>query len=411
VVAPQTKVYAFFDLSATGGDYLTLDSPDGKGQLGDAAAILAGDVATEITDYVTSVSVDRGRDSQLFADMPAGRWRVVLRNVDRRFDPVYALSPYAGNIVPGKRVQIVCQDVVVADGNIQDWDYDYDVGGYSVAYLACADALSHLAGAQFSEWTATLGETAGTRINAALDRTEVSYTLNRDIDVGVSTLTNDTVAWSTNVLAYVNNVSNSDLGWLYASRNGALTFRDRHSNLNATAALAFADTGDEIPYNGITVSYGTEKLYNRVGIQREGGVAQTVENAASQATYRVRSLSQTGLLLEDDTQAAEMATYLLGIYSSPELRVSSMTIQLAGLTEFQQRQVLSLDITSLVSVTFTPNKIGSAIQRTCIVEGVAHDITPVSHVVTLSLGDTDRRSTMRLDDDVFGKLDTNVLTF
>ena len=411
MVAPTTKVYAFFDLSATGGSWLTLDSTANKGKLNNAAAKLAGDVATDVSDYVTSVTISRGRDSQLFADMPAGRWRVVLKNMDRRFDPIYASSPYVGNIVPGKRVQVVSGSVVIADGNVEDWNYDYEPGGASVAYMLCGDALSQLASAQFDGWFGTLGDTAGPRISDALDRTEVAFTLNRDIDTGVSTLQADTVDWGTNVLQYLNLVTNSDLGWLYASAGGSLTFRDRHFNLNATSAVAFDDVGTNLPYTGITVSYGSEKLYNRVGIERVGGVSQTVDDTTSQGTYRVRSLTQTGLLLEDDTQSADMATYLLGVYADPELRISSLTVQLAALTAPQQQQVLALDLISLVSVTFTPNSIGSAITRTCIVEGISHTISPSSHLVTLALGDTDRRATLRLNDAVFGKLNTNVLTF
>lgn len=410
MVAPTTQVFAYFDLSATGGNYFTLDSTV-KGKLNSATYKLAGDVATDISSYVTSLSISRGRDSQLFADMPAGRWRVVLKNMDRRFDPLYASSPYAGNIVPGKRVQVVSGGVVIADGSVEDWNYDYDPGGYSATYMDCGDALTQLAATQFTGWSPTAGDTTGVRISSALDLTEVAYTLNRDIDSGVSTLQADTVAWGTNVLAYLNLVASSDLGWLFASAGGSLTFRDRHANLNAVAAVQFDDVGTNVPYTGISVAYGSEKLFNRVGIERVGGSQQTSESTASQATYRVRSLTQTGLLLEDDTQSAEMASYLLGIYADPELRISSLTVQLAGLTGSQQRQVLGLDLTSLVSVTFTPNKIGTAITRTCIIEGISHNITPASHVVTFALGDVDRRATLRLDDTVFGKLDSNVLTF
>lgn len=410
MVAPTTQVFAYFDLSATGGNYFTLDSTV-KGKLNSATYKLAGDVATDISSYVTSLSISRGRDSQLFADMPAGRWRVVLKNMDRRFDPLYASSPYAGNIVPGKRVQVVSGGVVIADGSVEDWNYDYDPSGYSTTVMDCGDALTQLAAAQFTGWSPTAGDTTGVRISSALDLTEVAYTLNRDIDSGVSTLQADTVAWGTNVLAYLNLVASSDLGWLFASAGGSLTFRDRHANLNAVAAVQFDDVGTNVPYTGISVAYGSEKLFNRVGIERVGGSQQTSESTASQATYRVRSLTQTGLLLEDDTQSADMASYLLGIYADPELRISSLTVQLAGLTESQQRQVLGLDLISLVSVTFTPNKIGTAITRTCIIEGISHNITPESHVVTFALGDVDRRATLRLDDTVFGRLDYNVLTF
>lgn len=410
MVAPTTQVFAYFDLSATGGNYFTLDSTV-KGKLNSATYKLAGDVATDISSYVTSLSISRGRDSQLFADMPAGRWRVVLKNMDRRFDPLYASSPYAGNIVPGKRVQVVSGGVVIADGSVEDWNYDYDPSGYSTTVMDCGDALTQLAASEFGGWFPTAGEKPGDRINAALDLTEVAYTLNRDIDAGVSTLQGGTVEWGTNVLQYLNLVAKSDLGWLYASAGGSLTFRDRYADPYSSRAALFSDTGVDIPYTGITVGYGSEKLYNRVGIERVGGTAQTANDSTSQVAYRVRSLTQSGLLLEDDLQAADMASYLVGIYKNPELRVSSLTVQLAGLSASRQADVLSLDLTSLVIVTFTPNKIGAAITRTCIIEGISHNITPESHIVTFALGDVDRRATLRLDDALFGRLDYNVLTF
>lgn len=409
--APDVQIYAYFDLSATGGSFLTLDNTGAKGKLNNAAAILAGDIATNIRGFANRVTIRRGSDSQLFSRTPAGTWSVQLNNEDRRFDPIYASSPYAGNIVPGKRVQIVAGGVVIADGSVEDWNYDYEPGGRSVAIMECADALTQLAAAEFDAWTTTASQTAGPRLTAALNRSEVNYTPNRDFDTGVSVLQGDSVTWGSNVLNYLQLVAASDLGWLYASRDGVLTFRDRHARLNATPAVAFADDGTGIRYQSIELAYGSEKLYNRVGIDREGGTKQTVDDTTSQNTYRVRSFTQTGLLLDSDAQALDMANYLLNIYSEPELRVSSLRVELAALNSTEQAAILALDITSLVQVTFTPNGVGSAVERTCIVEGITHDIVPGFHAVTLSLGDTDRRSTFVLDDTVFGTLTTNVLGF
>jgi hypothetical protein len=46
------------------------------------------------------------------------------------------------------------------------------------------------------------------------------------------------------------------------------------------------------------------------------------------------------------------------------------------------------------------------------VSGISHDrLVTGSHLVTLSLGDADRRSVMQLNDSIFGVLDSNVLAF
>jgi hypothetical protein len=411
MATPATTVTAFFDLSATGGDFLTLDSTANKGKLDNAAAILAGDIGTDITADTMRVSVRRGRDSQLFTDIPAGRASVQLQNRTRTYDPNYTSSPYAGNVRPGKRVSIASAGVSIFDGVIGDWNLEYDVGGQSLAFAECVDALGQLGRMEFDAWTATASQTAGPRITAVLDRSEVAFTANRSIDTGVSVLQGDSVSWGSNVLNYLQLVTRSDLGRFYASRTGVVTFRDRLDPLNVGVSVTFTDDGTGVPFQGIAMSYGSELLYNRVGIDREGGTLQTVSDAASQALYGSSSLSETGLLLNSDTQSLDMANYLLGIYDEPELRVAELVVELAPLTSAQQVSVLSLDIASVISVTWTPNGVAPSLSRDCIVEGIAHDITPDSHTVTLSLGDADRRSFLQLDDAVFGVLDSNVLAF
>lgn len=410
MATPATTVTTFFDLSATGGDFFTLDDAT-KGELDNVTYLLAGDIATDITADAMRVSVRRGRDSQLFGDIPAGRASVQLQNRTRTYDPTYASSPYAGNVRPGKRVSIASAGVSIFDGVVNDWNLDYEVGGMSLAFAECVDALGQLGRMEFDAWTATASQTAGPRITDVLDRPEVAFTANRSIDTGVSVLQGDNVSWSSSVLNYLQLVTRSDLGRFYASRTGVVTFRDRLDPLNVGASVTFADDGTGVPFQGIAVEYGSELLYNRVGIDRENGTLQTVSDAASQALYGASSLSERGLLLDSDAQSLAMANYLLGIYAEPELRVAELVVELSLLTGTQQAEVLGIDIASVISVTWTPNGVAPAMSRSCIVEGIAHDITPDSHTVTLSLGDADRRSFLQLDDPVFGRLDSNVLAF
>jgi hypothetical protein len=406
---PATTVTAFFDLSATGGAFFTLDSTANKGKLDNAAAILAGDVATDITADTMRVSVRRGRDSQLFEDIPAGTASVQLQNRTRTYDPNYASSPYAGNVRPGKRVTIASAGVSIFDGIIADWDLDYDVGGMSLAFAQCVDALGQLGRMEFNAWTATASQTAGPRITAVLDRPEVAFTANRSIDTGVSVLQGDSVSASSNVLNYLQLVTRSDLGRLYASRSGVVTFKDRTAAPTALVSVTFADDGTGVPFQGIAMSYGSELLYNRVSIDRVGGSRQTVNDSASQAQYGASSLSESGLLMNSDAQSLDMANILLSAYKDPELRVAELVVELGALTTANQLDVLALDMASVVAVTWTPNGVGTETSRVCIVEGIRHDITPDSHTVTLSLGD--RRTFVTLDDASLGRLDFNVLSF
>lgn len=447
MTAPTIEISAYFDLSATGGDFLTLDSTADKGKLDNAAAILAGDLATDVTSYANRITIRRGSESQLFSDTPAGTASVQFNNEDRRFDPtfigvalitedgdtlvteddetLYALmpTPFVGNILPGKRFDIRANGVPIYIGSVEDWSFEYEVSGRSIAVVELVDALGQLARTSFSSHTTTASQTAGPRINASLDRTEVAFGANRALDTGVSTLQADNVSFGSNVLNYLQLVTRSDLGRLYASADNVLTFRDRLANLNAVPFATFFEVGNEpeppafsdddngIPFMSLVVEFGSERLFNRVGIDRESGTLQTVSDSASRTKYGTRSLSQTGLLLDSDAQSLEMANYLLGIYKEPELRVRSLSMELAALTAAQQARVLALDITSVVEVRWTPNNVGGAMTRICIVEGIEHQIEPEQHMVTLHLGDADRRSVFQLNDLVFGRLDNNVLAF
>jgi hypothetical protein len=85
----SVKVELAVDLAANGiGDYFTLDDST-KGILGGTVYKLAGDVLVDLTSYVRSVQVRRGRSRVLERFQP-GIAEVVLDNRGRIFDPTYA---------------------------------------------------------------------------------------------------------------------------------------------------------------------------------------------------------------------------------------------------------------------------------------------------------------------------------
>jgi hypothetical protein len=441
--APTTTVTAFLELSATGGNFFILDDPT-KGELDNATFTLAGVVGlpTDITDRVNRVSITRGASSPLFSARtpPAARWSVQLNNEDRQFDPSFPFG-FGSNVVPGRRIKVQSNGITIVDGQVEDWNYEYQPSGRSVAVIDASDSLASLAAIELDAFTATASQLPGARINAVLNRSEVAFTHNRNIDTGISTLQGDTVAEGTNVLAYLQTVARSDYGTLFAGRDGRVTFKDRHSNAGLTALL-FDDTGAGIGFQSIELQYGSELLFNRVVIERVGGTAQTKDDTTSQAAYRIRTLSQSGLLLSSDQLAEDLADFLVSTLAEPRIRVTSLTVELAALSQAQQDQVLALDLTSPVDVTFTPNGVGeptflvaendddlvteggvdlaadtadlpAPITRNCVVEGISHSISAggTTHVVTLSLGDALFTSLFVLDDAEFGVLDDDVLAF
>lgn len=412
---PTISVLVYFGTVATGGNVFTLDDPT-KGVLDNVTYTLGGDTGTEVSSYVRSLSFDRGKPELVFDDISAGIARVVFDNRDRRFDPFHASGPYYGNLKPGKRVTIAANGITVFDGRVQDWQLDYEVSGNSTATMIVEDALATLARKQFNDWTTTASQTAGQRLTDVLNRPEVAWPGGqRSLSTGISVLQGDTVTWGSNVLNYCQLVARSDgPSAFFASRTGVLTFKDRQSNLNAAAVATFNDQGTGIPFTDVQHKSGADTFYTRVSVDRAGGTAQTYTTSTSQSDD-VISLSISNTLQNSDAQALDMASYYANVYATGEARVSGVGVVLAteiGVTTDYQATILRLELNDVVSVSWTPNGVGSAITQKAVIIGISHRITPAMHEVQLSLGKFDNRAFFILDDPVYGVLDAgNVLAF
>ena len=409
-VAEQVEIY--FDLTAVGGDFFTLDDAT-KGELDGATYTLAGAVATDVSAYVMGYSLNRGRSREL-DEIQAGAMTIRLNNYDGRFLPdafTGTVGPYGTNIGPGKRVTVSAAGQAIFDGIIQGWDLSYDSDTSVNVNIMAVDALAQLGRRSFNEWTAVAGQTAGPRLTAILNRSEVAWTPNRVIDAGVSTLQGDLVTHGSNVLNYCQLVVKSDLGRLFASRAGTLTFRDRHALVDASPTLTFDDAGAGIAFISADLEYGDTLLYTDVSVDREGGTAQTVTDDDARDLYGIRRLDVGGLLLDSDDQSLDQASWLNGIYSTPQPRINSLTVDLGSLPTADQAAVCSLDLASVVSVSWTPRG-GTAIVANYVVEGLAHSADARgSHEVSVQLSPISGGESLILDGNILGILDSGVLAY
>ena len=399
---PDTRVFIAFDLTASGGSFFALNDPV-RGVL-DSEYVLGGDVLVDVTNYVASVSINRGKSRELDR-FTAGQASVTLHNDDRTFDPFYADSPFFSQILPRKQVVIETNGIRQFTGYIDDWDLSYELGGKSYASISCIDGFLQLSATQLSEFT-NVAQLSGERIEAIINRPEVAWPAGeRDIDAGQETLFADTVPENTNALQYLQLVESTEPGSLFMSKSGALTFRDRITIPPLVDTLIFAD--DERPesvgYNNIEVIYGSENLYNRVIVTREGGTPQAVDNPASQAIYGVQTLSLDGLLLTSDDDSLLLANYLLGRYDQPELRFSSLQVTLHDKSTADQAELLAVEIQDVIKIVFTPNGIGDAIERYGLVTGIKHSIGIDTHTVTFDFGSV-QDFPLILDDPIYGRL-------
>jgi hypothetical protein len=406
MAVPETKVFVQFDLEASSVAFFTLDDPV-QGVL-DGIYGLGGDVLEDVTQFVASISIGRGKSRELDR-FTAGQASVTFHNDNRWFDPFYVDSPYFEQFVPKRQVVITTNGVRQYTGYIDDIDLQYNLGNKSFATITCTDAFSQISSSTLETFTNTV-QKSGDRVNEILSRPEVSWPLaDRNIDTGQQTLQADVVTDGTNALGYLQLVESSEPGSLFISKDGKVTFKDRSYQAPLTETIVFADddTALGVAYNNIEVVYGSENLYNNITITRAGGTAQIVNDTASQAIYGIQSLNEDGLLMETDADALTVAQLYLDQYSTPELRFSSVGFTLHDKTQSIQDLLCGLEISDVVRVVFTPNGIGDPISEYAIITGISHNVGIDNHSINFEFGSTVGLAFV-LDSDIYGVLGGNL---
>ena len=402
---PIEKVEVGFDTSFSGaGNFFTLDDPV-KGQLDNTQYPLGGLQFIDVTERVRQFSISRGR-SNLFSAFPAGQLNVEFNNHDRAFDPLYDQSPFAGNIVPRREIRVLTDDLVQYSGWIDDWGFSYLPNGDSVAEAIAYDATSIISGQTFAAGTPTV-ELTGARVSSVLDQINWSVA-ERNIETGAATLSAAPIDANTNAMNYLQLVAASEPGLVFVDKLGRLTFLDRTQSPTSSTFVQFGGTG--VPFLSVDVSYGSDNLYNEVVLDRVGGGTATATDTQSVVDYGLRTLTQNGLLLNTDTDLAELALVLALQFSQPEYRFSSLEVALHKLDTAQQEDVLGLELGSIAKIVFTPNNIGDAIERFVQVIAINHTVNPQNHFIEFSFQSVDA-AYLVLDDAEFGKLDLYSLSW
>jgi hypothetical protein len=208
-------------------------------------------------------------------------------------------------------------------------------------------------------------------------------------------------------------INTSEQGYLFMSANGTFTFKGRSSVLNPVAGATFNTDGTGLPYQTLINQFGDELLYNYIITQSDAGAVQTTSNADSIALYQAQQYALTNLLNSTTTEVAGLGNYLLGKYQNPVLRFTGLSTEMSALSDTNQNILFNLDMTSIATVVknFVVGTPATETQ-TLIVSGIAHNITPGSHIVSYTFESTDGNAYFTLDDAIFGTLSTtNLLSF
>lgn len=402
------KVEIGFDATSANATF-TLDDAV-KGLL-DSSYVLGDIVWSDVTQYATNINVSRGKSRELDR-FQAGSLTVSFNNKGRVFDPTYASSPYYGQIVPRKSVRYSADGVMQFVGVIDDWDLSYSVDGNSVASLTAYDGFTRFTNQVLTAQTYP-SELSGSRINRILSDANVAWSADsRAIDAGSTTLQGDTVASGVDALSYINTVESTEFGLFFVDRLGRASFKQRNRVSTSATPPVFADNGSGIGFNDVQVVYGSELLFNQgIFTRANSTTVATANDYVSQNTYGIRNTTVDGLLLNNDTDLANYASFYINFYSQPEYRFEFLSFPLHDMSDTNKQVLLNLDIGDVCQIVFTPNNVPPAISVYAQIIGVTHSSSILGeHIMGLRFQNYTQGG-FTLDDAVFGLLDLNKLGY
>lgn len=326
----------------------------------------------------------------------------------------YRGGPYYGNLLPMRKIRL---SVTVSattyrlyTGYVTAWQQLWDTAFTADCRVDAIDIFDLLAVATLPVGTRA-SELSSARVTWALDQAGIP-TADQAVTAGQSNVQALTVTSGSepSALSHILDVADSELGAFFAGGDGRATFFDRHTTLKSpytTSQATFGDTADsDIPYEALAPSYDRELIRNKAIVTRPSGTAQTASDATSITAYGTR-VHQRSPLLTSDTEAADMASYLVAAYKDPALRFDAITYEPLE-SDTLWALVGGLEIWERVTVKRTPPGGGTAITQDCLIEGIEHRGIPDGSYwqTTYRLSPADPNTYWSVGDTVSSVLDT-----
>lgn len=412
---PTVKVVVNFGSGASFGQTMVLGTGIlDQDVLGDAAALIV-----DVSAQVQSVNTVRGRNL-LTEQFQTGTATVVLQDQLGYWNPQNTASPYYGQLLPLRKIQISAVDPATSltsylfSGYITSYNYrqSQDVGEVSTTTLTALDATQLLTLATVSTVTgAVAGETTGTRFTRILDT--LSWPLGmRDVDTGTTTCQADPGTSRTGSAA-LQTVASTEFGAFYIDTQGRVVFQDRNltSTSVASTPTAFVDSGAGIRYSNADFRLDDSQIFNQANVTA-GAITATYKDQTSIDTYFLHSYDISGLLMQTSSEADNWARAMVASRKDTTIRCDSITLNLntpsytAGTTA-----ALTLDYFAPITVTQTQPG-ASSITKTLQIFGVTHSINYGNQTWFTRFTTAEPIiDSFILDSAQYGVLDQNVLSY
>lgn len=236
----------------------------GESELGGDDTLGGSTSFFDITPYVVSVQIKRGRDSQ-DAQFGAGTCTITIDDLigQDRFNVANSASPYWNiergrlGFEPRRKVRVSRDGEYLFVGIIMAYDTEFAMDDHNMVTIRCADAFTLLTTTTILEFTPP-AEKSGARVDRILGLPQISFPTDPlpSIATGVANLSSVQVTSQT-PLAYINKIIESaEQGRCYVDRSGRLIFEERTPRATNDASVAeFTDDGTQVPYNSLEVIY------------------------------------------------------------------------------------------------------------------------------------------------------------
>tara|TARA_R100000231_G_scaffold4219_3_gene7249 strand:- start:9850 stop:11082 length:1233 start_codon:yes stop_codon:yes gene_type:complete len=383
----------------------------GTGELGGAVSL------SDVTSDVQSITINRGRSKDLESFF-TGSCTVRLLNNTRKYENTNTSSPFSPGIEPLIAIHIDAttdggssyEDLFV--GFVTDINLTYPDKSNSFADFVASDAFMKIANTEIVNQSFS-STTSGAMIEAVLDNTDVKFSAgDRDIETGLSTMQAFSDL-SGNTLSILQQIEQSENGLLFISKSGNLTFKSRHTTFPSSSVATFSDDGSDVPYISVDYVNDDNEIYNVINLTRNGGTTQTAEDLASQGKYLVRTLSRDSLFNNTDTEVLDASNFLLSKFKDALIRFDNLIVDVKEATTSNQNTILAREVGDIVQVELTPTGSGSPaqIQTLEIIDSISYSITPDIFTCTYMLSNADVQAFFRLNNTLFGVLDTDKLGY
>ena len=326
----------------------------------------------DVTSYLEGFSFKRGRDYEA-DEIQAGTATITLDNRDRRFDPTYTGGAYGSDVKLKRRVRLQATwDSVTYDlfhGIIEAYRPTIAPdNGDATMELTVSDLIAALTGALVSGSFAQ--QRTDVRIGAILDAIgwpAGERTLGTGlIETRAADLTGES-AWE-----HLKAIVADEGGTLFIGQDGYVVYQNRYARLrpDVTSLLTLGDvaSGGEL-YGDVAFSYDDGRVINRAVVTRDGGTAQTADDATSQASYFIHGVSRGGQHAYDG-DAYGLAGFLVGRYAQPQLRAGAIAMDAEAAPATMWPHLLGREIGDRLLLQRTVPGGGSAISQSVTLEGI-----------------------------------------